>query len=255
MLTQTKKALTLPLLLLIGHLAVAQQSPVSAGGTASGSTGTISFSIGQLVDDTYSSGGNTITSGVQQPYEISDPLPLKLLSFTAQLQGNEALLTWKTTHEQNVNHFEVEKRTASGSDFSSLATLNAKGGNGSELYQYTDHLLVQGVTYYRLKEVDNNGLDNYSQIVLVNLQSTIAVTLRVYPNPVVTLMTINFNAAENKTYQLQLIDGLGRTVLSKQVSCVIGNNSVQWNVAQLAAGEYTLKAVGTNMKPVKIIRN
>ena len=71
----------------------------------------------------------------------------------------------------------------------------------------------------------------------------------------VTQMNIVFNATENKTYQLKLVDALGRTVITKQVACVVGNNSVQWNVAQLAAGEYILKAVGTDMRPVKIIRN
>ena len=233
----------------------AQQSPVAAGGVATGTNGTVTFSIGQLVDDTYSSGNYTITPGVQQPYEVSDPLPLQLLSFTAALQGNQALLTWKTAHEQNANSFEVEKKAATSNDFSFLASLAAKGNNGDEVYQYTDHSLTEGVTYYRLKEVDKNGLDNYSQIVLVNLQSSNTATLKVYPNPVLTQMNITFNATENKTYQLELVDALGRTVINKQVSCIKGSNTINWNVAQLTAGEYILKAVGTEISPIKIIRN
>jgi len=254
MLTQTKKALTLPSLLLLGHLAIAQQSPVSVGGIATGSSGSVSFSIGQLVDDTYSNGNYTITQGLQQPYEVVDPLPLQWLSFSATLKGNQSILTWKTAHEQNVHHFEVEKKAASSNNFSLITTLIAKGGNGDEQYQYTDHLLTEGVTYYRLKEVDNNGLNNYSQIVLVNLKSTNVSTLKVYPNPVLTQMTINFNALENKTYQLQLLDVLGRTVISKQVSCQLGSNTINWNVAQLASGEYSLKAVRTEVAPIKIIK-
>jgi len=250
-----KKLYLLSFALMFMVFANAQQSPVAAGGVATGTNGSVSFSIGQLVDDTYSNSSNTITTGVQQPYEISDPLPLQWLSFTAKLQGNQALLTWKTANEQNTNHFEVEKKAATSNDFSFLVSVATNLNSENESYQYADNTLTEGVTYYRLKEVDNNGLDNYSQVVFVNLQSSNATTIKVYPNPVVTLMTINFNAAENKTCQLQLIDGLGRTVLSKQVACVVGNNSVQWNVAQLAAGEYTLKAVGTDMRPVKIIRN
>ena len=252
MLNQIKKYIALPLLIAIGHLAIAQQSPVSAGGVATGTSGTVSFSIGQLVDDTYSSGNYTITPGVQQPYEVYDPLPLQLLSFTAALQGNQALLTWKTAHEQNANSFEVEKKAATSNDFSFLASLAAKGNNGDEVYQYTDNLLAGGVTYYRLKEVDNNGLNNYSQIVLVNLQSTNTTTLKVYPNPVLTQMNISFTASESKMYQLQLVDALGRTAISKQVACQLGSSTINWNVAQLAAGEYTLKAVG--IAPVKIIK-
>ena len=250
-----KKTILLPILLLgIFTLSQAQQSPVSAGGDTKGTNGTVSYSIGQLVDDTYSDGNNTVTQGVQQPYEVSNPLPLQLLSFTASLQGNQTLLTWKTAHELATHHFEVEKKASVSNNFSFLASLPAKGGNGNELYHYSDNLVTEGVTYYRLKEVDNNGLGNYSQLVLVNLRSAIATTLKVYPNPVVTQMTINFNAAENKTYQLLLVDALGRTVINKTVSCKAGNNTINWNVAQLAAGTYTLKAVGTDVAPIKIIK-
>ena len=254
MLNQTKKTLILPFLIVLGHLAVAQQSPVSAGGDAKGTTGTISFSIGQLVDDTYSSGSNTVTEGVQQPYEVSNPLPLRLLSFTASLQGNQALLTWKTTHEQNVHHFEVEKKPSVSNNFSFLASLSAKGGNGDALYHYSDNLVTEGVTYYRLKEVDNNGLDSYSQLVLVNMALSKIASLKVYPNPVITQLNITFNATESKTYQLQLVDALGRAVINKTVSCQAGNNTINWNVAQLAAGTYILKAVGTDVAPIKIIK-
>ena len=254
MFNHTKK-LIIPLFILIVHLASAQQSPVAAGGVATGTNGNVSFSIGQLVDDTYSNGKNAITPGVQQPYEVSNPLPLRFVSFTATLLSNQTLLNWKTANEQNTNHFEIEKKVTSGNDFSVLGTVIAKEYTVDGEYQYIDHSLTEGVTYYRLKEVDNNGQDNYSQIVLVNLQSSNQTTLKVYPNPVLTQMNINFNATENKTYNLQLINVLGRTVISKQVYCIQGSNTINWNVAQLATGEYILKAVETEISPVKIIRS
>ena len=250
-----KKNSLLYLAMLLTVFATAQQSPVAAGGIATGNNGTVSFSIGQSVDDTYTNGSYTISQGLQQPYEVVDPLPLQLLSFTAMLKGKQTFLNWKTTNEQNTDHFELERKLSKDNSFSFLATIKAKGNNSEALYQYTDNLLVAGVTYYRLKEVDNNGQNNYSQIVLVNLKTTNVTMLKVYPNPVITQMNINFNASENKSYQLQLVDALGRTVISKQVACLLGNNTINWNVANLAAGEYTLKAVGTEMSPIKIIKN
>ncbi len=250
-----KKNSLLYLAMLLTVFATAQQSPVAAGGIATGNNGTVSFSIGQLVDDTYTNGNYTITQGLQQPYEVVDPLPLQLLSFTAMLKGKQTLLNWKTTNEQNTDHFELERKLSKENSFSFLATIKAKRNSSEALYQYADNLLTAGVTYYRLKEIDNNGLNNYSQVVLVNLQTTNTATLKVYPNPVLTQMNIVFNASESKTYQLQLVDALGRTVISKQVACQLGNNTINWNVAQLAAGEYTLKAVGTAGSPIKIIKN
>jgi len=254
MVNQTKK-LFIPLFILIGHLASAQQSPVAAGGVATGTNGNVSFSIGQLVNDTYSNGNFNVTSGLQQPYEVSNPLPLRFVSFTASFLSNQTLLSWKTANEQNTNHFEIEKKVTSDNDFSFLATVIAKENTGEEEYQYIDHSLSEGVAYYRLKEVDNNGLDNYSQIVLVNMQLSNQATLKVFPNPVLTQLNITFNATENKIYHLQLINSLGRTVISKQVSCIQGSNIINWNVAQLSEGEYILKAEETELSPVKIIRN
>jgi len=255
MLNHYKLKLILTLFIIIGHFAVAQQNPIATGGVATGANGNVSYSIGQLVDDTYSNSNYIISTGLQQPYEISGLLPLQYLSFTASLFGNQTLLNWKTANEQNVNHFEIEKKRSSNNDFSFLASVTTNVNNGKEEYQYTDKSLSEGATYYRLKEVDNNGLYNYSQIVLVNLQSSNTATLKVYPNPVLTQMNITFNATEPKIYHLQLIDALGKIVINKQVNCVQGSNTINWNVAQLAAGEYILKAVETEVSPIKIIRN
>ncbi len=49
----------------------AQESPVAAGGTATGTGGTVDYSVGQVVYSTYTGNNSYIIQGVQQPYEIS----------------------------------------------------------------------------------------------------------------------------------------------------------------------------------------
>lgn len=54
------------------HLLVtAQQGAVSAGASASGTSGSVSYTIGQVDYTTATGGGVSITEGVNQPYEIS----------------------------------------------------------------------------------------------------------------------------------------------------------------------------------------
>lgn len=48
----------------------AQKATVASGGNATGSGGTVSYSIGQVADKTQSGTTGTITQGVQQPFEI-----------------------------------------------------------------------------------------------------------------------------------------------------------------------------------------
>jgi hypothetical protein len=50
----------------------AQDVIPAAGGNASGSGGTASYSIGQFIYTTYSGTNGSIAQGVQQPYEISN---------------------------------------------------------------------------------------------------------------------------------------------------------------------------------------
>lgn len=60
------------LLLSLGLAALnAQTSVIATGGNASGSGGSMSYSVGQLVSATNSGTAGTTTTGVQQPYEIS----------------------------------------------------------------------------------------------------------------------------------------------------------------------------------------
>jgi hypothetical protein len=48
-----------------------QQAVLSAGANATGSGGTISYSVGQVVYHTHTGTSGSVAEGVQQPYEIS----------------------------------------------------------------------------------------------------------------------------------------------------------------------------------------
>ena len=49
----------------------AQESPTATGGNASGSAGSLSYSVGQVVYQTYTGISGSVAQGVQQPFEIS----------------------------------------------------------------------------------------------------------------------------------------------------------------------------------------
>ena len=60
------------LMLILGLTVVqAQESATATGGNASGSGGSLSYSVGQVVYQTYSGTNGSVAQGVQQPFEIS----------------------------------------------------------------------------------------------------------------------------------------------------------------------------------------
>jgi len=67
-----KQTLSAIFLLAIGLTGLkAQQATTTSGGNASGSGGSATYSVGQVVYNTNTGAGGTVTQGVQQPFEIS----------------------------------------------------------------------------------------------------------------------------------------------------------------------------------------
>jgi hypothetical protein len=62
---------TLCLMLFFHAWSFAQEAVPTTGGEALGAGGTVSYTIGQVAYNTYSSASNSEAQGVQQPYEIS----------------------------------------------------------------------------------------------------------------------------------------------------------------------------------------
>jgi hypothetical protein len=59
------------LLLGFGLTAQAQQATTATGGDATGSGGSVAYSVGQIVYTTHTGTKGSVAQGVQQPYEIS----------------------------------------------------------------------------------------------------------------------------------------------------------------------------------------
>jgi hypothetical protein len=82
-----KKAIFSFVLLGLGLAAHAQQATTAAGGNASGSGGTVAYSVGQIVYTTYASSSGSVAQGVQQPYEISSVLVIDNPTINVQLSA------------------------------------------------------------------------------------------------------------------------------------------------------------------------
>ncbi len=79
----------------------AQEAVVASGGDASGTGGSVSYSVGQVVYTTNTGTGGSVMAGVQQPYEISVPTALEntediLLEFSAYPNPTTDVLTLRT---------------------------------------------------------------------------------------------------------------------------------------------------------------
>ena len=81
-----KKTITSIAFLLLGLGGLyAQESPTTAGGEATGTGGTASYSVGQVVYTSATGTNGSLAQGVQQPYEISTTVGIKETAITLEL--------------------------------------------------------------------------------------------------------------------------------------------------------------------------
>ena len=175
--------------------------------------------------------------------ELSDAnaLPLKLLSFTAKQQQGTSVLEWKTADEINTRYFSIE-RSSDGKLFNSIGAVDAKNTAGEHDYSFTDAAPLFGKNYYKLKQTDADGQFSYSDIALVNNQSS-ANALTVYPNPATSYIILS---STNGNSHVNIYDVRGRKV--SELTNVQANQKI--DVSRLSSGIYLAEVINGNTKSV-----
>jgi hypothetical protein len=178
---------------------------------------------------------------------LSDPfaLDIKLQSFNAVKQGDEAIINWRVGYTSTAKSFEVLK-SVDGRNFSTLKSLNATSNTAD--YNTTDNNLGVGATYYKLKMTDQNGSISYSNVAVVyNKHNGFEITSMI---PTLVNSTANINIATNvkKQASLIVIDAQGKTIYNQSVFLQSGNNNYNLNLSNLAKGTYYIYAVAKDGK-------
>jgi hypothetical protein len=171
----------------------------------------------------------------------SDPLPIELARFVGQCQGGDVLISWTTFTETNNDFFTVE-RSKNGVDFEVVDVIAAAGNSNSPItYQLLDESSFGGTSYYRLKNTDFFGKEEYSQIIAVTCgqELTDFTFVNAYDIDNRDLM-VEFTAALNESYTITLFDASGRMIMNNGGKAVDGMNKVRLPAGNLSQGIYII---------------
>jgi hypothetical protein len=191
----------------------------------------------------------------------SNPLPVKLISFTAATKGNDAILNWNTATETNNKGFEIE-RSVNGRTFEKVNFVKGAGNSNKAMsYSLTDAnaftVSQSNVLYYRLKQVDLDGKYTYSNIVRVDKTTKEANALSVFPNPYSNDYSISFTAINEGSATVEIMDLQGKVVATKNAAVVNGANTISMTEAStVRAGIYFVRInVNGEMQTLKLVKN
>lgn len=171
-----------------------------------------------------------------------EPVPVELISFSAEVAGRVVLLNWSTSSETNSKEFRVERRPLTGETWKEIGTVTGSGTSTStKTYQFTDNspLNLSGRVQYRLNQIDFDGTNHYSKPVETELNSLSFELLGNYPNPFNPETVIRYNMPVSGTVSLKVYDSRGEliTTLSPGIT-ESGTHEIHLNMSGKASGVY-----------------
>lgn len=172
-------------------------------------------------------------------YGIAVLLPIQVIAFNAETCSDNlnVCVNWSTANEENTHVFTVQKST-DGNNFYDLQSVNAAGNSiGLLNYTITDKQPALGTNYYRLKQINLDGSEKYSEIKTVNFDAKNN-NVSIAPNPTVNNVQLQFFATENANTNITIRDHNNKIWQTINYVATNGLNHVQLNVNTLPAGVY-----------------
>lgn len=178
--------------------------------------------------------------------DVSVPLPVQLLSFTAQAKGKDVLVRWSTSSEVSNDRFVIE-RSEDGRNYTAIGSVKGKGNSNSlNNYSFTDAgaMSLHSATsylYYRLRQIDIDGTSKNSPVATVQLAGSAGKAEQAYPNPFTDKVGINMILTKAQMVDVRVTDANGNVVLTTRVQQPAGKAILSVpGVARLRAGVYIL---------------
>jgi hypothetical protein len=165
--------------------------------------------------------------------------PALLLSFTGQSANSKATLNWVMEDQTNCKYFAIERTGEEGS-FDSIDVVTGINNDNQTNYTFTDTHMLNGNNYYRLRQVDKDGVTRYSKVVTLDNAAT-TVRFSVYPNPAAAVLHFAITSPAPEQVTVQVYNLAGIVVMSSQQELSAGNNQQSVAISGLKSGNYFLK--------------
>lgn len=180
------------------------------------------------------------------PFVVLDrqaPLPVELTRFEVRRAAGQprVQLSWATASELRNAGFEVQRQDEGQSAFRRVGFVAGAGSSAQpHQYAFTDPNDFTGRSYYRLRQVDDDGTAVFSAVrVVAGLPGGTAFSLSAFPNPARTTATLEAAGPVPAGLHVVLYGADGRRAW--QADWPAGNTQLPVPVQGLAEGAYWLR--------------
>jgi hypothetical protein len=146
---------------------------------------------------------------------VIDPLPVELLAFNAWKKSNIIELHWSTASETNNMGFEIQHLEQASSNWEIIGWVEGYyNHNGIINYSFKDNNPRVGINYYRLKQIDYDGIYKYyGPVAVVFDPSLVQLDFKVHKTP-----SRWYVGLPDGNFRVEVYDLSGRKVFSSESS-------------------------------------
>jgi len=176
------------------------------------------------------------------------PLPIELLTFDGYEDNGKNYIYWKTATEINNDHF-ILMHSTDGNLFKKLEQVRGAGNSTHDIeYSYVHNNPKSGYNYYQLMQVDFDGRNSSSEIIVVRNGGGKSAVQYIYPNPNAGELSIQLSPGNVQEFELEVLDLLGTPVYSDRKFVEKNKSILSVNIKHLSNGIYFLrvKPIGSN---------
>jgi len=177
-----------------------------------------------------------------------NPLPIDLLSFGVNCSHDIVDVDFTVISQVNNDYFLIE-RSENALEWEEVGTLEGAGNSNAQIdYNFVDGSPMEGLSYYRLTQVDYDGnFKTFSPVSISCVTVGSGMPIDVYPNPVVNefIIELELDQHQGKDVYYNILDARGVIVQSNNIALNRGFNQHNIDVQNLSNGVYILRFINT----------
>lgn len=182
------------------------------------------------------------------PLDIKLPdsqLPIELLDFDVFKEEESVRIEWETLIEIDNDYFLIE-RTKNFTSIESIGQVYSKGNGEGHQYLAYDESPYEGVSYYRLRQVDFNDDFSFTDWKVVDFEQKETLELSIYPNPSYDgqgILSV-FSERNNDITEVQVFNANGQLIWRKPILNATSNSDeIPIDIGSYRSGTYFIKVI------------
>lgn len=174
------------------------------------------------------------------PFAAAVPLPIHLISFSAENQKNKVILNWHVAEQKDVDRYEIF-RSENGLNYDKIGFIRAEKDRTK--YSLTDEKPINGMNLYQLRNYNLDGTYQTAPLTLNVFNKENSPEILFYPNPTSKTITINTHD-HDAPMELIVLNENGQKIMNNLLSK--GVNTI--DISSLKKGIYYFNIMDNSTK-------